>query len=164
MTEQAHIPVREHEPDLYASHDDFHTVFNENLKELYQLYFQLMRDHKTAERCLVSGLEDCVTENRIFRDWARLGATRTIIQNAIPELKPRSSPTDLSASEAILPDQLPNRPDGHFSIDAELSLEDLERFAFLMSVLERYSEHDCILFLGCWAREVRVLAPAFLGN
>jgi len=155
MTEQAHIPVRKHEPDLYASHEDFHTVFNENLKELYQLSFLLTRDHEKAERCLVSGLEDCVTGNRVFRDWARSWAKRTIIQNAIRELKPRPSQADLPASGAILPDQLPNRPGGHFLTDAVLCLQDFERFAFVMSVLERYSEHDCILLLGCWVREFR---------
>src|SRR5260370_16699972 len=110
MTEQAHIPVRKHEPDLYASHEDFHTVFNENLKELYQLSFLLTRDHEKAERCLVSGLEGCVTGNCVFRDWARSWGKRTIIQNAIRELKPQPRPADLPTSIAILPHQLPNLP------------------------------------------------------
>lgn len=101
MTEQAHIPVREHEPDLFASHEDFRTVFIENLKELYQLSFLLTCGHETTERCLVSGLEDCVTGNRVFRDWARLWAKRTMIQNAIRGLKLRPSQADLSASEAV---------------------------------------------------------------
>lgn len=34
-----------------------------------------------------------------------------------------------------------------------LGLEDFERFSFVMPVLERDSEHDCLLFLGCWVRE-----------
>jgi DNA-directed RNA polymerase specialized sigma24 family protein len=40
-------------------------------------------------------------------------------------------------------------------MDAVLGLEDFERFVFVMSVLEHYSEHDCALLLGCSAREVR---------
>ena len=64
MTEQAHIQVREKEGNVYASHEDFHTIFNEDLKELYQLSFLLTRDPAKAERCLVSGLEDCVSGNR----------------------------------------------------------------------------------------------------
>jgi hypothetical protein len=34
-------------------------------------------------------------------------------------------------------------------ISAVLGLADFERFAFVMSVLERYSDQDCALLLGC---------------
>jgi DNA-directed RNA polymerase specialized sigma24 family protein len=40
-------------------------------------------------------------------------------------------------------------------MDAVLGLEDFERFVFIMSVLEHYSEHDCALLLGCSVREIR---------
>jgi DNA-directed RNA polymerase specialized sigma24 family protein len=40
-------------------------------------------------------------------------------------------------------------------MDAVLRLEDFERFVFIMSVLEHYSEHDCALLLDCSAREIR---------
>jgi hypothetical protein len=71
MAKRAPLPVREQEADLYASRGDFHTIFNEDLKQLYQLSFLLTRDYEWAERCLVRGLEDSVTGNRIFREWAR---------------------------------------------------------------------------------------------
>jgi hypothetical protein len=32
MTERVHIQVREKEGNVYASHEDFHTIFNEDLK------------------------------------------------------------------------------------------------------------------------------------
>jgi hypothetical protein len=83
MTEQGHIQVREEQANQYASREDFHTIFSEHLTELYQLSFLLTRDPARAERCLVSGIEDCVTENRVFREWARSWAKRTIVQNAI---------------------------------------------------------------------------------
>jgi len=35
MTERAHTQVREGEANLYASREDFHTIFSEDLKELY---------------------------------------------------------------------------------------------------------------------------------
>jgi len=76
----------------YASREDFHTIFSEHLNELYQLSFLLTRDPAMAERCLVSGLEDCVTGNRAFREWARSWAKRTIVQNAIRELKTATNP------------------------------------------------------------------------
>ena len=157
MTKGAPIQVCEHEEDLYASHEDFHTIFNEDLKEHYQLSFLLTRDPAKAERCLVSGLEDCITGNRVFREWARSWAKRIIVQNAIRELRPRPSQSDLPLSSAIFPDddQPLSGSGGHFAMDALLRLEDFERFVFSMCVLEHYSEHDCALLLDCSAREIR---------
>jgi DNA-directed RNA polymerase specialized sigma24 family protein len=157
MTERDHIQVREEQANRYASREDFHTIFSEHLTELYQLSFLLTRDPARAERCLVSGLEDCVTGNRAFREWVCSWAKRTIVQNAIRELKPRPIHSNSPLSETILPDigQLSIDPGGHFAIDAVLGLEDFERFVFVLSVLEHYSEHDCGLLLGCSAREVR---------
>ena len=78
MTKGTPIQVREHEGSPYASREDFHTIFNEDLRQLYQLSFLLTRDPAKAERCLVVGLEDCVRENRVFREWARSWAKRVI--------------------------------------------------------------------------------------
>src|ERR1700747_1521566 len=157
MTERDHIQVRGEQANRYASREHFHTIFSEHLTELYQLSFLLTRDPARAERCLVSGIEDCVTENRVFREWARSWAKRTIIQNAIREFKPRPSYANSPLSGAIFhdTDQLSSGPSGPFAMDAVLGLEDFERFVFVMSVLEHYSEHDCGLLLGCSAREVR---------
>lgn len=156
MTERAHIQVREKETNLYPSHEDFHTIFNEDLKELYQLSFLLTRDPARAERCLVSGLEDCVSGNRVFHEWERSWAKRTIVQNAIRELKPRPSQSTLLLSGGTFTDMEESRgPGGHFEMDAVLGLEDFERFVFVMSVLEHYSEHDCALLFGCSPREIR---------
>jgi len=157
MTKGTPIQVREHEGSLYASHEDFHTIFNEDLKELYQLSFLLTRDPAKAERCLVTGLEDCVSGNRVFREWARSWAKRTIVQNAIRELKPRPSQSTSPLSGAMFSDvdQHSRGPSGHFEIDAVLRLADFDRSVFVMSVLEHYSEHDCALLLGCSARDIR---------
>jgi DNA-directed RNA polymerase specialized sigma24 family protein len=60
-------------------------------------------------------------------------------------------------SETIFPniDQLSSDRERHFAIDAVSGLGDFERFVFVMSVLEHYSEHDCALLLGCSVREIR---------
>ena len=157
MIEQAHTQVREKEANVYASHEDFQAIFNEDLKELYQLSFLLTRDAAKAERCLVVGLEDCVRGNRVFREWARSWAKRAIVQNAIRELKPRPSRSSslLSGAFFLDIDQLSSRSGRHFDVDAVLRLADFERFVFVMSALEHYSEHDCALLLGCSARDIR---------
>ena len=150
-------PVREREADPYATHEDFRTIFNDGVRELYQLALLLTREPEKAGQILVNGLEDCVTGNRVFRDWARSWAKRTIIQNAIRELKPRPSQGNSSWSGAIFPDieQQGRNPEAHFKRGAVLRLEDFERFVFTMPVLEHYSEHDCSLLLGCSVREIR---------
>jgi len=157
MTKGTPIQVREHEGSLYASHEDFHTIFNEDLNELHQLSFLLTRDPAKAERCLVTGLEDCVSGNRVFREWARSWAKRRIVQNAIRELKPRPTQSNSPLSGAMFSDmdQHSSGRGEHFEIDAVLRLADFDRFVFVMSVLEHYSEHDCALLLGCSARDIR---------
>ena len=157
MIEQAHTQVREKEANMYASHEDFQAIFNKDLRELYQLSFLLTRDAAKAERCLVVGLEDCVRGNRVFREWAYSWAKRAIIQNAISELKPRPSQSNPFLPGVIVPDsdQLSSRSGRHFEVDAILRLADFERFVFVMSALEHYSEHDCALLLGCSARDIR---------
>jgi DNA-directed RNA polymerase specialized sigma24 family protein len=155
MTKAASLQKRE--TDLYATHEDFHSIFSEGLTELYKLSFLLTRDPEKAERCLVTGLDDCVTGNRIFREWARSWAKRAIIQNAIRELKPRPNRSNSPISGATFPDakQLLTDPGLDFEMDAVFRLEDFERFVLIMSVLEHYSEHDCALLLGCSSREIR---------
>jgi DNA-directed RNA polymerase specialized sigma24 family protein len=157
MTELAHIRVHEEKAEQYASREDFHRIFTEDTNDLYQLSLLLMRDSGKAEQCFVSGLEECVTGNPVFREWARSWAKRAIIQNAIRELKPRSIHSNSRLSETIFRDidQLSSVRDGGFAMDAVLGLEDFERFVFIMSVMEQYSEHDCALLLGCSVREIR---------
>ena len=157
MTKGTPIHARERQGSQYASHEDFHTIFNEDLKEFYQLSFLLTRDPAKAERRFVSGLDDCVSGNRVFRDWARFWAKRTTVQDAIRELKPRPSQSDSPLSGAMFSDmdQHSRSPGGHFEIDAVLRLADFDRFLFVMSALEHYSEHDCALLLGCSARDIR---------
>ena len=156
MTEQTQMQAPQKEANVYASREDFHTIFNEDLRQLYQLSFLLTRDPAKAERCLVVGLEDCVRENRVFREWARSWAKRVIVQNAIREMKPRPihSKSRLSNTSFSEIEQLSSAPDRHFALEAVLNLEDFERFVFTMSVLEHYSDHDCALLLGCSIREI----------
>jgi len=157
MTQPAHIRVHEEKANQYASREDFRRIFSEDTNGLYQLSLLLTRDSVKAEQCFVGGLEDCVTGNSVFRDWARSWAKRAIIQNAIRELKPRLVHSNSRLSETIFPniDQVSSARREHFEVDEVLRLKDFERFVFVMSVLEHYSEYDCALLLGCSVREIR---------
>jgi DNA-directed RNA polymerase specialized sigma24 family protein len=157
MTERAHIRVHEEKTNQYASREDFHRIFNEDTNSLYRLSLLLTRDSVKAEQCFVGGFEDCVAGSSVFREWARSWAKRAIIQNAIRELKPRPSVSNSPPSPPIFSDsdEPSSGPGNYFEIDAVFRLEDYERFVFVMSAVEHYSDHDCALLLGCSVPEVR---------
>jgi len=156
MREQARNQDRRNEPNPYATREDFIKVFHEDMSGLYQLSFLLTADHEKAERCLVAGIEDCVKENRVFREWARSWAKRIVVANAIRELKPRPSlPSSSPFATVFSHGDESSGSGGHFEVDAVLGLGDFERFVFVMSVLEKYSHHECALLLGCSVLEIR---------
>ena len=157
MSEHASTQICENGEKRYATREEFLKIFDQDMNGLYQLSFLLTGDHQKGERCFVAGIEDCVKENRVFREWARVWAKRVIVENAIRELHPRWSHSN---SSAVLPivfshNQQSSSPIGHFDADAVLGLADFERFVFVLCVLERYREHECGLLLGCSASEVR---------
>lgn len=157
MTEQIQNGTHGSSSNRYATCKDFLKCLVEDLDGLYQLSFLLIGDHQRAERCFVAGIDSCVKANRVFRERARTWAKRMIIENAIRELNPRRQ---CSSSSALLPtalsqDQQSSGPIGYFDLDAMLGLADFERFVFVLCVLERYRMHECALFLGCSASEVR---------
>jgi len=156
MREQARNQLRRNEPRPYATREDFIKVFHDDMNGLYQLSFLLTGDHEKAEKCVVAGIEDCVKENRVFREWACSWAKRIIVENAIRELKPRPSlPGSSPSATAFSHSEHSSASDGHFELETVLGLGDFERFVFVMSVLENYSHHECALLLGCSVREIQ---------
>ena len=94
------IPVQE--PRSYATGADFYQIFEKDMNRLYTLSLLLTADHSLAERCFVRGLEDSSGSNQVFKDWLQSWATRTIIQNAIQIILPRSGDSAASNGEAPL--------------------------------------------------------------
>jgi DNA-directed RNA polymerase specialized sigma24 family protein len=142
-------------PTQYASHADFQKIFEEEMSDLYLLSFLLTADRDKAEQCFVSGLEDAVEGNHVFKEWARSWARRVIIQNAVRVINPqpasrgsRQSPAAVSGNGTTLSDEQA------FEIAAVLRLEPFERFVYAMTVLERYSDQDTSVLLGCARRDV----------
>ncbi len=141
--------------DDHAGIKDFRNIFIENIDRLYLLSLLLTGDQEKAERCFVTGFEECATTNRAFKESARAWAKRAIIQNAIRALQPLPDDASSKAANHFPADRkLPNAVDPHFK--AVLALEDFQRFVFVMSVLEHYSDRSCALFLGCSVHDVRI--------
>jgi DNA-directed RNA polymerase specialized sigma24 family protein len=134
-------------PGQYAIRADFCRIFQQEMNSFYLLSFLLTGDHSLAERCFVRGLEESAKGNRVFKEWAQSWARRIIIQNAIqmirPQLKARATPGAASDRNTDSSQKEPAE------IAETLALPAFDRFVFVMSVLERYSDHECSLLLGC---------------
>ena len=141
-------------PMPYASSDDFRRVFDEELNSLYLLSFLLTADREKAEQCFVSGLADAVEGNPVFKEWARSWARRVIIVNAVRAINPRPIKENGGSSAATASSDGKTPPAEQAEIAAVLALAPFERFVYVMTVLERYSDQDCSLLLGCARRDV----------
>jgi DNA-directed RNA polymerase specialized sigma24 family protein len=138
-------------PAPYASSDDFRRVFHQETDSLYRLAFLLTADREKAQQCFVSGLEDSVNGSLVFKDWAHSWARRTIMQNAVRLINPQPmeehAPSSFDSGGTTLAVE-------QAETAAVLQLEPFERFVYVMSVLERYSDLDCSVLLGCARRDV----------
>jgi hypothetical protein len=138
-------------PTSYASNGDFCRIFHEETDSLYQLSFLLTSDCDKAQQCFVFGLEDSLNGSRVFKEWARSWARRAIIQNAVRVINPRPIGENVPSSFNSSGKTLVAEP---AEIAAILELAPFERFVYVMSVLERYSDQDCSVLLGCSRRDV----------
>ena len=131
---------------VYATQDEFCRIFAEEENALYLLALLLTADASKAEQCFVAGLEDSIQGNRVFKEWARAWSKRTIIKNAIRLISPIRGQVNgaphVSDSGAVTLDL-------GSELTAVLQLAPLERFVFVMSVLEGYSIQDCSILLNC---------------
>jgi DNA-directed RNA polymerase specialized sigma24 family protein len=129
-----------------ASATDFCKVFHQDMDVLYWLALALTNDEDRAEQCFVSGLEECIAGNSVFQEWARSWSRRVVIKNAVRLMSPRPG--------MILPSLVirrKERPAGEAEVAlATLAqLEPFDRFVFVMTVLEGYTDQDCATLLGC---------------
>ena len=166
MSEPAHIQFHEQQAKRNARGHDICRISSVDLKSFYQLSFLLTRDREKAERCFVVGIEHLVRGNRAFNQWAHAWAKRIVIENAIHDVNPRPRVAQPYSSVIVYPygALLSTPPGGHFEVEAILALEDFERFVFVMSVLDHYSEHDCAHFLDCSVLEIREARTRALQN
>jgi hypothetical protein len=138
----------------YATQADFCQVFDQHMNSLYLLSFLLTADREKAEQCFVSGLEDSVEGNKVFREWARSWAGRMIIQNAVKMINPQPIARNSGLQVVSINSNDKTLPTEPVEIAAVLALPSFDRFVFVMSVLDRYSDQDCSVLLGCARRDV----------
>src|ERR1700676_3013545 len=134
----------------YANRADFCRIFHAEMSSLYLLSLLLTPDCDKAEKCFLQSLEDSAGSTSVFKEWARSWARRMIIHNAIRMIDPR--PED--GISILNPAPRRNVARVHAENDAVVYIPVCERFVFVLSVFERFSDQDCSLLLNCSRREV----------
>jgi hypothetical protein len=140
----------------YASSSDFCHIYVEQTNSLYLLSLLLTADPQKAEQCFLSGFDEAVSNNSVFKERAHLWARRTIILSAIRLLCP--CPNEGNESNEARPSPLKGMVHAEVQAYSDLArivgLNSFERFIFILSVLEKYSDQECSLLLGCFRRDV----------
>jgi DNA-directed RNA polymerase specialized sigma24 family protein len=138
----------------YATAADFRQIFTEDINSLHLLSLLLTGNPEKAEECFVLGIGESTKGNYVFKEWARSWARRTIVQSAIRLINPRERSVRAirSSDVAQAMDRIPLVLQAE--VGAILELAHLERFVFVMSVLEHFSDHDCSILLGCARRDI----------
>ncbi|HZS29228.1 MAG TPA: hypothetical protein VFB76_18525 [Candidatus Angelobacter sp.] len=137
----------------YATCNDFRQIFTEDMAGLHLLAYLLTADMAKAEQCFVSGLDDSIHGNPVFKQWARAWSKRAIIQNAVKMMAPVHGQ---SAAEEEISKRTPHIADAQENPLVALVMQwsPFERFVFVMSVLEGYSLRECSALLACRDQEV----------
>lgn len=123
----------------YTTSDDFCRIFSAEMDGLYLLALLLTGDAGKAEQCFVAGIGNCVEGNAVFREWARSWARRSIVVQAIQAIAPAKGAQAVS---------IPAPPELDPALQVVFRLDVLERFVYVMSVLEGFSHQDCAILLG----------------
>jgi DNA-directed RNA polymerase specialized sigma24 family protein len=124
-----------------TTRDDFCNIFKQDMQSLYLLSLLLTADHKLAEQCYAAGMEDCIEGNPVFKQWAQAWTRRAIIKHALTVVSPLRQQTEPSVDAS-------HEADLHPELVRVMQLNPLERFVYVMSVLERYSDHECATLLN----------------
>ncbi len=140
----------------YATRADFCELLERDLKQFYLLAFLLTANHKKAEQCFAATIEEALKEQAVFKDWACSWIKRSLIKNAIGIISPTSTRggEDRESWSTGRRRMGQRRTEGGDEIDTVTQLPPLERFVFVMSVLERYSPWECAGLLGCGTKNV----------
>jgi DNA-directed RNA polymerase specialized sigma24 family protein len=142
----------------YAREEEFVSVFECERVGLQRLALLLTANSEAVKRCLIRAFRECIASSSVSKEWVLSWTRRMVIRNAISLVMGPGGQSFVNTNDdadngliAFSPDDLLGAIATSESI---LDLPELERFVFVICVLERYSIHDCALLLGKSPREV----------
>ena len=135
-----------------SAQNDICQTFEQDMKVLYLLCLLLTGSEHCAEQCFVSSLSDSMNLRTAFADWNTSWVRHVVVRNAIqmlPLVTSNKNATPLSGKRSVISSANP-------ALRGVLQLEPFERFVFVLSLLEGYSDHECARLLRTSARDVAV--------
>ena len=148
----------------YANGTDFCRALKYEMGRLYVLAFLLSANHEQAERCFVQTLQEIPEHKTVFKAWVRIWTRRALIKTAIRSILQEACVTT-RARDHWWENQ--GNPGEAETVETIRRLSSLDRFVFVMSVLERYSLKECSVLLDCTIEtvsEARMRALTGLGS
>ena len=138
----------------FATEEDFCFIFRGEMKALYLLAWLITADPANAEKCLVSGLDDCLQAANVLTGHAHSWARRMIAKNAIRILRQRPEMPQAPLQHAVCPRTSRTPPHCDPYLERVMALGEFERLVFVLCVLEGYSEADCALLIRCSPQQI----------
>lgn len=115
----------------------------------------LTADVDSAESCFDSSLDDCMSMKPTVEEWTNGWTRHVLVHNAIAMLRP--TPDD---DKQPVTCDMGLKPASH----AVMRLKNFERFVFVLSILEGYSDRECSLLLGPSSRDIMAAKVRALEN
>jgi len=141
-----------------ARKEEFAVVFNSERAGLQKLALLLTANSEVAKRCLIHAFQECIESSSVSKQWVLSWTRRMVIRNAISLVMSPGGQSFGVTSRNSGDQSIAFSPDDSLGANVEsesiLNLPELDRFVFVICVLERYSTHDCALLLGRSPREI----------
>lgn len=148
----------------WESTADYTEVFIHQTNCLFLLSLLVTADHGIAETCFSRALDEYVEGRDGFLVWARDDGRRAVLRQAIQIVRPMPN-RSYSWSITRAPHSL--LPTARHPFAAITSLSAFERFVFVMSEIEGFSDAECAGLLDCNLQDVAVgreLAPRIIAT
>jgi len=131
------------------------SLFRRDMTNLYLLSLMLTADTSLAESCFVSSLDDCMGMKTSIREWTNDWTRRVVVHNAMRLMR-----STAGNCQPVASCKLTLKP----VLRAIMRLKSLERFVFVLAILEGYSDRECSLLLGFPVREIAAAKVRALEN
>jgi DNA-directed RNA polymerase specialized sigma24 family protein len=126
----------------YATCKDFCAAFEREMDRFYLLAFLLTGSHTLAEECFLRVMHSAPGNQTVLKRYVPTWIRRTVIKDAIVTVFVRSS------RQFTKQDPWFEGASAKDAIEHLVELSDIDRFVYVMAVLEGYSTKQCSLLLG----------------
>ncbi len=142
----------------YASKEEFVRIFECERVGLQRLALLLTANSEAAKRCLIRAFRECMASSSVSKEWVLSWTRRMVIRNAIRHVMCSGGEQFINTNDEADNGLIAFSQDDSLGAIAEseaiLDLPELDRFVFVICVLERYSICDCALLLGRPPRDI----------